>query len=257
MGKNTIIKKVLKKQIEKNPNLQDLYEYTTGNIGLIFTKNDPFEIKKILKENRIPAPAKVGQIAQNEVIIPAGPTELPPDGTSFFQALNIPTKIQKGQIEIQDPIKLIEKGKIVGNSEAALLKKLNIVPFSFELQIKFVFDTDVCYKPSVLEITKEQLIESSLSIFSKLNFIAISIHYPTSFTIQNTTKKISTNLTLISHSIGYRPQTKKGENKNSILEKEENETQKTELENSFQELENENNQIEENSEEDFGLGLFD
>jgi len=209
MGKNSIIKKVLKKQIEKNPDMQDLYEYATGNIGLIFTKNDPFEIKKILKENRIPAPAKVGQIAQNEVIIPAGPTELPPDGTSFFQALNIPTKIQKGQIEIQDPIRLIEKGKIVGNSEAALLKKLNIVPFSFELQIKLVFDTDVCYKPTVLEITKEHLTESSLDVFSKLNLIANSISYPTSFTIKNTFKKISANLKLISHVIGYKIQEKK------------------------------------------------
>ncbi|ABW98101.1 rla0 (nucleomorph) [Hemiselmis andersenii] len=258
MGKNSIIKKVLKKQIEKNPNMQDLYDFTTGNVGLIFTKNDPFEIKKILKENRIPAPAKVGQIAQNEVIIPAGPTELPPDGTSFFQALNIPTKIQKGQIEIQDPIKLIEKGKVVGNSEAALLKKLNIVPFSFELQIKLVFDTDVCYKPTVLEITKEQLTESSLAIFSKLNLVAYSISYPTRFTIKNTIKKISTNLTLISHVIGYKPPKKNDyDDKNPILEKNKEEFPKNEPENDIQEPKNNKEENEENSEEDFGLGLFD
>jgi large subunit ribosomal protein LP0 len=253
MGKNSIIKKVLKKQIEKNPNMQDLYESAKGNVGLIFTRNDPFEIKKILKENQIPAPAKVGQIAQNDVIIPAGPTELPPDGTSFFQALNIPTKIQKGQIEIQDPIKLIEKGKIVGSSEAALLKKLNIVPFSFELQIKLVFDTDVCYKPSILEITKEQLTESFNEIFSKLNLLALSSSYPNLFTLKKSFKKISNNLLFISHAIGYKLEKKTDKVDNSFLKIQKEKDQKPESEKDSPRPEI----IPENSEEDFGLGLFD
>mmetsp|Transcript_11260 Transcript_11260/g.22304 ORF Transcript_11260/g.22304 Transcript_11260/m.22304 type:complete len:210 (+) Transcript_11260:186-815(+) len=202
MGKNSIIKKVLKKKIEKNPNLQDLFDYINGNIGLIFTNNDIFEIKKILNENQIPAPAKVGQIAQNEVIIPAGPTELPPDGTSFFQALNIPTKIQRGQIEIQDPIKLIEKGKIVGNSEAALLKKLNIVPFSFELQIKCIFDTDNCYKPTFFDISEKQIEDSLKTLFSSLDLIGISVGYDSSFTIRDTFKKVFNKVFIVGHSVG-------------------------------------------------------
>jgi large subunit ribosomal protein LP0 len=190
MGKNTIIKKVLRKEIEKNPKLEELYDYTVGNIGLIFTKAEILEVKKILKENKIPAPAKAGQIAQCEVTIPAGPTEIPPEGTSFFQALNIPTKINKGQIEIQDPIKLIEKGKIVGDSEAALLKKLNIIPFSFELEIQLIFEAGVCYKPEILDISSDKIIRNMDQKFSELNYLSVSIYYPTVFSIKNTTKKV-------------------------------------------------------------------
>lgn len=202
MGKNTIIKKVLKKQIEKKPPLNDLYSYIKGNIGIIFTTNDPHQIRKILKENKIPAPARIGQVAQNDVIIPAGPTEITPDGTSFFQALNISTKIQRGQIEIQDPIKLIEKGKIIRSSEAALLKKLNVVPFSFELQILQIFDTDLCYGPSVLDITNQQIIELSGKLTIDLNSVSFSIRYPIFFYLRISLKIIFSALSFLRVLIG-------------------------------------------------------
>mmetsp|Transcript_16782 Transcript_16782/g.41017 ORF Transcript_16782/g.41017 Transcript_16782/m.41017 type:complete len:279 (+) Transcript_16782:301-1137(+) len=203
MGKNSIIKKVLRKQIEKNSSFEEFYTHTSGNVGLIFTKLDPFQIQKILKDNKIPAAARIGQIAQHDVIIPAGPTEISPDGTSFFQALNIPTKIQRGQIEILDPVKIIEKGKIVGSSEAALLKKLNLVPFSFELEIRQIFDTHTCYDPSFLEITSEKLIYVTKEVVSDLNFISLSIQFPTYSLFKNSVQEIFSILILLGTNIGY------------------------------------------------------
>lgn len=45
--------------------------------------------------------------------------------------LNIPTKINKGTVEIVAPVELVKSGEKVGSSEAALLAKLNIRPFSY------------------------------------------------------------------------------------------------------------------------------
>jgi large subunit ribosomal protein LP0 len=69
------------------------------------------------------------------VTVPAGPTGLDPAQISFFHALHITTKIQKGQIEILKDVKVCEKGRIVGNSEAALLAKLNIKPFFYGMDV--------------------------------------------------------------------------------------------------------------------------
>lgn len=44
---------------------------------------------------KVGAPARVGLVAPNDVTIPAGNTGMDPSQTSFFQALNIPTKINK------------------------------------------------------------------------------------------------------------------------------------------------------------------
>jgi large subunit ribosomal protein LP0 len=48
----------------------------------------------------VAAPAKAGALAPVDVKIPAQNTGLGPEKTSFFQALQIPTKIAKGTIEI-------------------------------------------------------------------------------------------------------------------------------------------------------------
>jgi len=49
------------------------------------------------------------------------------------QALNIPTKINRGTVEIVSDVHLIKAGEKVGGSEATLLSKLGIKPFSYGL----------------------------------------------------------------------------------------------------------------------------
>ena len=55
-----------------------------------------------------------------------------------LQVLNIPTKINKGTVEITSNVALIKAGEKVGASEATLLAKLGIKPFSYGLIVKFV-----------------------------------------------------------------------------------------------------------------------
>lgn len=55
-----------------------------------------------------------------------------------MQVLNIPTKINKGTVEITSNVALIKAGDKVGASEATLLAKLGIKPFSYGLIVKFV-----------------------------------------------------------------------------------------------------------------------
>ena len=54
------------------------------------------------------------------------------------QVLNIPTKINKGTVEITSNVALIKAGDKVGASEATLLAKLGIKPFTYGLIVKFV-----------------------------------------------------------------------------------------------------------------------
>ena len=50
-----------------------------------------------------------------------------------MQALNIPTKINRGTVEIVSDVHLIKQSEKVGGSEATLLSKLGIKPFSYGL----------------------------------------------------------------------------------------------------------------------------
>lgn len=70
------------------------------NVGFVFTNNDLCDIREKLLQNKKRAPARAGALAPCAVTIPAQNTGLGPEKTSFFQALQIPTKISRGTIEI-------------------------------------------------------------------------------------------------------------------------------------------------------------
>ena len=153
-----MVRKAIRGYAESNPKLQALLPLVRGNVGLVFAKDDLSGIKKIISENKVSAPAKVGAIAPCDVIVPAGPTGMEPTQTSFLQALNIASKISKGQVDIVADVKIIVTGQKVGSSEATLLQKLSIKPFAYGLSILTVYDEGSIYEAKVLDMSDEDIL---------------------------------------------------------------------------------------------------
>lgn len=194
-GKNTVIKKAIDIRLAppkeddpdfefrnrlytKNPQIEKLLAYCKGKVGFIFSDAPIFDLKPIIESNRIPAPAKVGTLAPAEVTIPAGPTGLDPSQISFFHTLNISTKIQKGQIEITKEFKVCDKGKKIGNSEAAILSKLNIKPFSFGMEILYVYDDGAILGPEVFNLDPNSLLDKIRNAARQITSISLAIGQP-------------------------------------------------------------------------------
>lgn len=73
--------------------------YIVGNANLIFTKGDLKESSEEVVKYKFGAPARDGLVAPVDVVVPPDNTGLDPSHTSFFQILNIPTKINKGSVD--------------------------------------------------------------------------------------------------------------------------------------------------------------
>ncbi|GMI84900.1 hypothetical protein like AT2G40010 [Hibiscus trionum] len=181
MGKNTMMKRSVRMHAEKTGNqaFLNLIPLLQGNVGLIFTKGDLKEVSEEVAKYKVGAPARVGLVAPIDVVVPPGNTGLDPSQTSFFQVLNIPTKINKGTVEIITPVELIKKGDKVGSSEAALLAKLGIRPFSYGLIVLSVYDNGSVFSPEVLDLTEEDLIEKFATGVSMVTALSLAISYPT------------------------------------------------------------------------------
>ncbi|TVU31648.1 hypothetical protein EJB05_23344 [Eragrostis curvula] len=181
MGKNTLIRRCIKVYAEKtgNTDFDELSKLLVGNVGLIFTKGDLKEVREEVAKYKVGAPARVGLVAPVDVVVPPGNTGLDPSQTSFFQVLNIPTKINKGTVEIITPVELIKKGDKVGSSESALLAKLGIRPFSYGLVITNVYDGGSVFSPEVLDLTEEDLIEKFATGVSMVASLSLALSYPT------------------------------------------------------------------------------
>ncbi|KAL0483913.1 ribosomal protein P0 [Acrasis kona] len=168
MGKNTLMKRAMtdykenkdgkwnnKENAEK---VWPLYDLLKGNVGLIFTKEPLADIRDVIESNKVGAPARQGAISPVRVVVPAGNTGQEPTKTSFFQALNIPTRITRGTVEITTDYLLLEPGQKVGGSEAVLLQMLGIMPFAYGLKIEQVYENGAFYAPAVLDIKEEDLL---------------------------------------------------------------------------------------------------
>ncbi|GLJ17573.1 hypothetical protein SUGI_0305660 [Cryptomeria japonica] len=181
MGKNTMMKRSIRIYAEKTGNIayQNLIPLLMGNVGLIFTKGDLKEVREEVAKYKVGAPARVGLVAPVDVVVPPGNTGLDPSQTSFFQVLNIPTKINKGTVEIITPVELIKKGDKVGSSEAALLAKLGIRPFSYGLIVQTVYDNGSAFDPAVLDLTEDDLIEKISAGIYNVAALSLAVNYPT------------------------------------------------------------------------------
>jgi len=183
MGKNTMIRTALRKRIEEtgDEGLQRLLEVVRGNIGFIFCQGGAKVdvVRQVMKENVVPARAKVGIAAPCDVHLPAGPCGLDPAQTSFFQALNIATKIVKGAIEMLSDIHLIVKGERCGASACALLTKLNIKPFEYGMTLRMMYEEGSVFDAKVLDITDDMMTQKFMAGVSNMAAFSREIGIPT------------------------------------------------------------------------------
>jgi large subunit ribosomal protein LP0 len=120
-----------------------------------------------------------------------------PSQISFFHTLNISTKIQKGQIEITKEYKVLEKGKKIGNSESAILTKLNIKPFSFGMEILYVYDDGAILTPEVFNLNPEDLLGKIRNAANVVTAISLACGLPNSLSVPHMLKNSFKNIVAI------------------------------------------------------------
>jgi len=183
MGKNTMMRKLIRDNLEKNPKLEALLPYIIGNMGMVFTNEDMSQLRTVITSFKVPAGAKTGVTAPDDVFVPAGPTGMDPGQTAFFQALNIATKIARGAIEIINEVHLIKKGDKVTSSAVALLSKLDIKPFFYGVVVHGVYEDGSIFPVAVLDITQDDILAKFLNGVSQLTALSLAAGWPSQLTL--------------------------------------------------------------------------
>lgn len=203
MGKNTVIRKVFRENMEKYPTLEALLPHIRGNMGFVFTNGDLNALRKTVTSFKLPAAAKAGVVAPIDVHVPAGPTGLDPGQTSFFQTLNIATKISKGSIEITTPMQVCTGGEKVTASAVALLSKLNIKPFEFGIEVPLVYEGGSVYDAKVLDLGQSDLIDMFSGASARLAAISFAIGQTNKATVPHSVGKAFNLLLALALAVDY------------------------------------------------------
>ena len=203
MGKNTMVRRALRVIIPEFPQFEKLLPHVKGNIGFVFTSGDLKDVREIILSNTVAAPARAGAFAPNDVFVPAGNTNMEPGKTSFFQALNIPTKIARGTIEIVNDVQVVSAGSKVGSSEATLLNMLNISPFTYGMSVVQVYDNGAVFPSEILDIEESTLIGHFMTGVKTIAAISLATGIPTIASVTHSLVNSYKNILAVSLATDY------------------------------------------------------
>lgn len=161
-------------------NADELLKHLTGQNALIFSRLDPFKIYLMLDKNRVNLPARAGDKAPNDIMVPAGNTGLPAGPVlSEFREAGIQTKIESGSIWVSKDSVAVKTGTEISPKLASLLSKLGIKPIRAGLSIALAYENGLIYGSDIVAIDLEKYRASLLEGYSSSRGLAIEIGYLT------------------------------------------------------------------------------
>ena len=168
----TIKNKVAQRSFEKIFNdvngLEFLNKELEGQCALMFTNLNPFKLNLTFDKNKIFLPAKGGDIAPNELVVPAGNTGINPGPVlSEFKESKVPTKIDQGTIWVTKDTVVAKTGDVISQKLAALLSKLDIKPIEAGLE----------FNEKDLKINLDEHIQEIIKSFQNALALAVEAVY--------------------------------------------------------------------------------
>ncbi|MDS0259245.1 50S ribosomal protein L10 [Haloarcula sp. S1CR25-12] len=181
VSRNTLLVRALE---EVDSGLEDLTEHVAGQVGLIGTNSNPFSLYQELEASKTPAPIGAGEIAPNDIVVPAGDTGVDPGPfVGELQSIGADARIQEGSIQVLSDSTVLSAGEEVSQELANVLNELGIEPKEVGLDLRGVFSDGVLFAPEELEIDIEEY-EADISAAASGAFnLSVNAGYPTAETV--------------------------------------------------------------------------
>ena len=171
-------KSLLQIALEK-ANMKMLIELLPQQPALVFTNLEPFKFYKKISALKSPTFAKEGDIAESDIIVKAGSTNLLPGPViSELSRVGIPAGVEQGKIAIKKGVTVAKKGEKISKELASVLRKLGIQPITISLNIVAIYENGNVYSKDILELVNIYPQKLSEAYNHALN-LSINVCYPT------------------------------------------------------------------------------
>jgi large subunit ribosomal protein L10 len=177
--KKIIIQFALEHAKSNRHGLEKLNESIGDMPALIFSELGPFQISKLLLENRVPAFAKAGDIAPTDIAIEEGPTPFTPGPMiSELSALGLKVKVEAGKIVIQKRSVVAKKGEAIKQEVADLLVKLSIKPLEVGLDLSGAWENSFIFNKNILKFNIKDYLAKLSSAAGEAFNLSLGLPYP-------------------------------------------------------------------------------
>lgn len=182
--KNKVVQRAFEK-IDNIPRLSEFSDKLEGQCLLLFTNTNPFRLNLIFDKSKIFLPAKGGDIAPTEIIVPAGNTGITPGPVlSEFKEANVPTKIDQGSIWVVKDTRVSKPGDQISQKLASLLSKLDVKPIEAGISVSCALADGLLFTEEDLKIDLNAYVKEMAKGASEGLNLAILCGYLTPETVR-------------------------------------------------------------------------
>ncbi len=151
-------RKVIQRALKQAGADEKLVDGMKGSTAILFSKVNPFELYALVKQASGKVAAKEGQIAPDDITIPAGDTGLPPGpALSDLKGAGLNVRVQGATIAVMEDKIVTHKGEAITAPVVNVLGKFGIKPIKLRLSMTSVTEKGQMYPASVLDIDEEEV----------------------------------------------------------------------------------------------------
>ncbi len=164
--KNNLLRKSVELSESSHGRVGEFVKDLQGSNILLFTDVNPYSLIILLEKSKVRVPAKAGDIATGEIMVPAGNTGLPPGPViSEFGEIKVQTRIEGGSIWVARDSVVARRGDLITPKMASVLSKLGLKPMEAGLTLSMAYDNGTILQSEdlVLDISAYSLRAAPLS----------------------------------------------------------------------------------------------
>jgi large subunit ribosomal protein L10 len=153
---NSTIRHAIEKAMKERPAFRSLLDQVQDPTAVLSAEGNPFSLYQEFLKTRSPTPARGGEAAPNDIVVPAGTTSFKPGPiVGELQHAGFPAAIEKGKVILKKDTTIVRAGGTISREVAGLLTRLEIFPLEVGLTLRAVVDGSTYYPPDVLSVDLE------------------------------------------------------------------------------------------------------
>ncbi|HYB79249.1 MAG TPA: 50S ribosomal protein L10, partial [Thermoplasmata archaeon] len=154
---NSTIRHALEKAMKERPAFESLLDQVQDPTAILSAEGNPFSLYQEFLRTRSPTPARGGEVAPHDIVVPAGTTNFKPGPiVGELQHAGFPAAIEKGKVVLRKDTTIVKAGAPISREVAGLLTRLEIFPLEVGLTLRAVVDGTTFYPSDVLSVDLDQ-----------------------------------------------------------------------------------------------------
>jgi large subunit ribosomal protein L10 len=150
---NTAIRHAIERAAKQRPELAPLLEQVQDQTAILAAEGNPFALYQEFLKTRSPTPARGGELAPADIVVPAGTTSFKPGPiVGELQHAGFPAAIEKGKVILKKDTLIVKAGQPISREVAGMLTRMDILPLEVGLSLRAVVEGPTFYPASVLAV---------------------------------------------------------------------------------------------------------